>query len=1378
MSAAALVGRPSFRYSRGGAAPAADIMSSHELSLVVGSILQGRYEIVAEVGRGSFASVYRARQLSTGQQVAVKILRATEDPQAADAPNSRERFRREMRLSADLSHPNIVRLIDSGEGPDGLLYAVFEFVPGSTLKDVLAEEGKLPARDAIRLMTQVLDALACAHGCGVVHRDLKPANIMITKTGALRNAMVLDFGLGGILREVEDRSLPRLTATHELLGTPCYAAPEQLRGEEPSVRSDLYSWGLVLLECLTGELPVQGHSGQDVIMRQLGPDPIPIPTWLQSHRLGRMLAVVTAKQVEKRDVTIEGLLDVLGATAGTEIMAEPDRPLPREVTEGERRQLTVVSCGLTVDPADDSRGLGLEELDELLHALEAVVREAAGSAGGHVSSALGERLLMVFGHPQAREDDARRAVRAAFGIVAAVERARARLENEERVQVSVRLGVHTGVVIVRELRGRGDRTLTETLGRTPQMAIRLETSAGPGEVLASADTYRLVRGIVQGERLGTLRLSEHSAGTAYFRLRARPSAMQSPGIVDATPLIGRRLEHAQLLDSWSETCGGRSRATLVTGEPGIGKSRLLRELRREVPLEAWLHGRCVPEHQSSPLRPVAELIATFPQPVEELLQRLGFDLAQTVPLIDRLLERPPDERYPPLALSREREKELMLATLVSLVIRMAQEHPLALAIEDLQWADPTTIELAGLLVEEMRGARLMTDETPTRLCLIFTARPEFVAPWSVEDVTLIQPSPLDREEIAAMISAVLTPDQRAPAHVLDLVARRSDGIPLFVEEVTRVIAEAGQLTPPIERVDPDAPGFDIPTSLRDLLAARLDPLSSSVRETAQIAAALGREFRYELLRSVISKDESRLREDLQELLQVGLVYARRAARVESYVFKHALVRDAAYESMTRPTRRRVHCLIAETLRERFPEIAQAQPEVLAQHYEKGEQPEAAAEHWHRAASRSVRLGAYVEATRQLERGLAILQAQPLSQPRLRKEIELLVTQGVFLAQTRGSAVDEVEATLARADSLSRRLGEDLPLQVVNGLMSMHVTRSDRKAVEQLLPQFQRMAEQQDDVLAHTSGHLLLGIEAFWRGDFASARLHVARTYAFTDSEEMRRYVRDYGHESTLYAHAYLMLSLWHLGYPDQAREILREMVARGEAASDPYSILIALGFGVALPLHRGETEAALAMIDRLTTIATEQKLFFWLAGAMCARGMALVHSGAAAAGVGLLRQGMDVYRGIGVMASYSYYLSEIVAGHLAAGQLDEGLALADEGLDLCDRLLARFHRPELLRLRGEILLARGDVEAGEGSMRRAVEAARAQQGRAYELRAAMSLARLLDGTGRRSEGHDLLAGVYRWFAEGLETRDLFQARALLEVLGEGRLSAHDDVKDA
>src|SRR5262245_25398856 len=412
-------------------------MSVHPHSLAVGSLLQGGYDILAEVGGGSFGWVYRARQRSTGQDVAVKILWAQADG-TAESSDARGRFRREMRLCAELSHPNIVRLIDSGETPDGLLYAVFEFVRGTSLRELLAQEGKLAPRETIHLMSQVLDALSCAHARGVVHRDLKPENIMVTQTGVRRNAMVLDFGLGGLLQEAAALALPRLTATFEMMGTPCYAAPEQLRGQPTSARSDLYSWGLVFLECLTGTLATEGASGHDVIMRALGPEPVPIPAWLRSRRLGRILQVVTAKSVEKRDVTIPGLLDALGAIASDPSTSVSESHATRSTAQ--RRQLTVMSCRVALE-ATNERELDLDEQDELLHALGARLRDLTTEAGGQLTSVLGERVLAVYGHPQAREDDARRAVRAALRITAEVLRTSERLETERRVRARAHIGV-------------------------------------------------------------------------------------------------------------------------------------------------------------------------------------------------------------------------------------------------------------------------------------------------------------------------------------------------------------------------------------------------------------------------------------------------------------------------------------------------------------------------------------------------------------------------------------------------------------------------------------------------------------------------------------------------------------------------------------------------------------------------------------------------------------------------------------------------------------------------------------------------------------------------------------------------------------------------
>ena len=343
----------------------------------VGSLFAGAYDVLAEIGVGSFGRVYQARRRSTGQIVALKALRIEDGGADGAVERHAERFRRETALYADLTHPNIVQLLDAGESEDGVLYAVFEYVPGGTLKDVLAVEGLLTWREAARLMAQVLDALACAHAHGVVHRDLKPENIMITQTGARRNAMIVDFGLAGFVADRERARGGRLTATHDMMGTPCYAAPEQLRGEPPSPRADLYSWGLILLETLTGEPAISGASPQEVIHQQLGLDPVPLPASIRDRRLRRLLEATVAKRVERRTARVDELLDALderGAPPAT----------PPQARDAERRQVTVVCCGVTFASASGV-ALDLEELDHLLHVQHAVL-DGIARAGGVVTA--------------------------------------------------------------------------------------------------------------------------------------------------------------------------------------------------------------------------------------------------------------------------------------------------------------------------------------------------------------------------------------------------------------------------------------------------------------------------------------------------------------------------------------------------------------------------------------------------------------------------------------------------------------------------------------------------------------------------------------------------------------------------------------------------------------------------------------------------------------------------------------------------------------------------------------------------------------------------------------------------------------------------------
>jgi TOMM system kinase/cyclase fusion protein len=1334
---------------------------SGEPRLQISSIFQGGYEILAELGTGSYGRVYKARQLSTSQEVAIKILRLRPDDGVADIAVQTDRFRREMRLCAGLAHPNIVRLIDSGESDEGILYTVFEFVPGSTLRAVLAEEGKLGLREVIHLMGQVLDALSCAHARGVVHRDLKPENIMVTKTGARRNALVLDFGLGGLAREARDWELPRITATGELMGTPCYAAPEQLRGEPASTRSDLYSWGLIFLECLTGELAVSGASAHEVIVKQIGPDPIPIPAWVRKQRIGRLLEAVTAKQIEKRDVTVEGLLQALGLSEFDELqdadVVVKSQPLPA----GERRQLTLVCCRLGITRVDGGP-TDLEEVDALLHAQHAIIGELAGRSGGHIAGIMADRVLLAFGYPHAHEDDARRAARTALAIAAEADRADARLQSDRGLRVEARFGIHTGLVIARELRQMSRSSLDQLIGPTPQLAAALAERAAPGEVLVSIDTHRLLRGEIAGEAVGALALSELSGSLPTFRLVHRLAATSGLDTVPATretPLVGRAKQLDELLAAWTQASLGKAGIVLIRGEPGLGKSRLVRELRRHVPAASWFVGRCVLENQGTPLRPIADLLSRLDEPIESLLARHGFDLAETMPLFEGLLSLVSSGRYPPLSHSRERQKELTLNALLALLMKMAEAQPRVLAFEDLHWADPTTLEFVGLLVHEIGSAQVLEGQ-PCRLCAVFTARPEFEPPWPTENVAMMHLSRLGNEHVEEMITAGLAHGRALPKPLVDEIIRRADGIPLFIEEVTRVLMDA-EATGKID--DASEPPAIIPSTLRDLLTARLDGLQAGVKDTVQLAAVVGREFRYEVLKAVSRKEEDALREDLSDLTNSGLIFHRRSVRSESYVFKHALLRDTAYELMVRSRRHVLHGRVANTLQQRFPDIARHRPEILAQHFERGGQIETAVEYWIQAGDRALRRAAYIEATHQLEHGLTLVRSAAESPRRDKLEIELLTILGTVFFSTKGYSADEVERTFARARELCEKLREEVPAKVLVGIMGVHLTRGDRAATLALLPLFEALARRDDPVSAIT-GHATLGLTTFFQGDFVAARDHLSVAKPYYGTEEFQQYAKAWGYDGGLLIHAYLMSTLWYLGYPDQAEALRREMVAHAEAAGDPYSMLIALSFSTTITLRRGDTAATLDLAMQVMARSTAEKLYVWMAAALLAQGGALLQQGEVDTAIAQMRQGLDIYRSIGLYVSYGFYLTYLAEAYAAAGNAAEGLAVAEEGLSLCRERLARFPEAEFLRLKGDLQVVQGDMDAATNTLQQALDVARQDHAKSVELRAALAMSRVLQLRGSIDEAGSLLGGVYNWFTEGFETKDLRDAKALLTDL--------------
>ncbi|HVG57033.1 MAG TPA: TOMM system kinase/cyclase fusion protein [Hyalangium sp.] len=703
--------------------------------------------MLSPLGEGGFSQVYRARQLATGQEVAVKVLHQLHTYDEALVA----RFRREMRLCARLYHPHIVRLIDSGQTDENQLYTVFEYVPGRTLGDVLATEGALPPWEAAHLMLQVLDALGCAHNLGIVHRDLKPQNIMLTSTGVRRNAMVLDFGLGTLSNEDRREEQSRITRTRDTLGTPAYAAPEQLRGEPVTERTDLYAWGLIFLECLTGKRVVEGTRLQELIIKQLGPEPIPLPEWLAGHRLGRLLRRVLEKNPKAREVSAQGLLLELEscATQGWPSAdtgeSQPAAEVSQLSAEGERRQLTALCCGLRLVGEAVNTG-DLAELDMLLWAQHTACVELARRREAWLGSIMGERLLLYFGYPRAREDDAQRAAHVALELMAEMEQRGAELARSRGIHLEARVGIHMGLVISRELRGQSLSGGPVLAGHTPAVAERLESLARPGEILVSAVTAKALQ-----ERFVLESSDEHHASAEVhaapiFRLRGRhPSSTPGLAGTPTAPLLGRKLELELLRQRWRQVQAGTGQGILITGEPGSGKSRLVQELvqqARDTP-HTFLECHCALESRNSALSPVVDLLermlglgrqstlAQVTAAVETLLSRYRFELDWAVPLFAALLSiRSTSGHFPP-----HQKKEETFRVLIDLFLAMAEAQPVLLAVEDVHWADPATLELLSALMKEAAG---------TRLYVVLTARPELTPPWPQAQVLQVHLARLER----------------------------------------------------------------------------------------------------------------------------------------------------------------------------------------------------------------------------------------------------------------------------------------------------------------------------------------------------------------------------------------------------------------------------------------------------------------------------------------------------------------------------------------------------------------------------------------------------------------------------------------------------------
>jgi len=1041
--------------------------------------------------------------------------------------------------------------------------------------------------------------------------------------------------------------------------------------------------------------------------------------------------------------------------------------------EAERRQLTVMFCDL-VGSTPLSEQLDPEDLRNVLHDYQSGCAKVIRRFEGHIARYVGDALLVYFGYPLAHEDDAQRAVRAGLGIVEAMERLNARLQQEVGIRLEVRVGVHTGLVVAGDMDESEGLESMAIVGETPNIAARLQELAEPDTVVISSATYRLTEGFFDCRSLGHHSLKGISQPIEVYHVLHESAArtrLDTAELTGLTPLVGREQELSLLLDRWEQVKEGMGHVVLLGGEAGIGKSRMVQVLKEHVAqdAEAWLtECRCSPYYQNTALYPVIDLfervILRFDRedsPQEKLsklegfLVQYGLSLQEMVPLFAALLSIPPGDSYSPLNLTPEQQKRKTFQSLLAILMGIASRQPVLFVAEDLHWADASSLELLDLIVDQGPTVPILT---------LLTFRPDFTPPWTGRAyLTYMTLNRLTSRQTADMVEHVA--EKALPGVVLEQVVAKTDGVPLFVEELTKMVLESGLLREQEDRYELTGPlpPLAIPATLSDSLMARLDRLAT-VKEVAQLGATIGREFPYELLQTVSPLDEEALQASLAQLVDAELLYQRGLPPQATYLFKHSLIRDTAYESLLKSRRQQYHQQIAQALEERFPEISQTQPEIVAHHYTAAGLNQQAVPYWHRAGQQAVQRSANVEAISHLTQGLELLKSLPDTPERIQQEFALQITLGPALVVTRGYAAPEVEATFNRARELCQELGEVPQLfPALRGLSLFYLVRSEMQTAHELGERIFSIAQSTQDPSVLIEAHLVLGAILCHMGELVSSLEHSEQGFALYDPRQHSDLAFVYGRDPGVMCLNYISWTLFALGYPDKALERINQALKLAQELAHPHTLAEALFGAASVHQFRREGNAVQKRAEALIAFCTEQNFPLWLAAGNMYRGWALADQGEIEKGIAQMRHGIAAWRATGSEVGPAMRYSWLAEAFGKAGHTEEALAILAEGLAAVDRTGEHWWEAELHRLKGELMLMRGaDATEAEACFHQAIEVARRQQAKSLELRATMSLSRLWQKQGKVEEARQMLQEIYDWFTEGFDTEDLKEAKALLE----------------
>jgi len=1107
-----------------------------------------------------------------------------------------------------------------------------------------------------------------------------------------------------------------------------------------------------------------------------------IATWLEELGLAQYASVFAANSVdidtlpdltetdlEKLGVALGHRKRILRAIAALSGGAARAPAALQPQSEAERRQVTVLFCDL-VGSMSLAIKLDPEDLSDVIRRFQGSCAAAITHMGGYVARFMGDGLLAYFGYPHAHEDDAERAVRAGLDIVARV--SQLMLPTGELLQV--RVGVATGLVVVGDSMGEGAAREQVIVGETPNLAFRLQSVAAAQTVVVAASTRRLLGDVFVFEDPTRLELRGLPDPVTVWQVlgeRVGESRFAAIHSAKLTRFVGRQSELQRLHGLWKEAKTSKGQVVLLCGEAGIGKSRLSKALLDRIAKDSHLTIRlqCSPYHTNSPFYPIiaqyerAAHFQRFDTPevklekLEAFLSQIGPEILVDAPLYAALLSIPGSDRYPPLELTSRRQKDLTIEALTRQVLTLARTKPVVFVIEDAHWIDPSTLEATHRFIEAAKGVPVF---------LLVTFRPEFVPPWlDQKHVTTIQLNRLERDKSVAMVRDV-SGGKELPAEVFEQIISKTDGVPLFVEELTKMVLESGLLQDAGDRyiaVGP-LPRLSIPTTLHDSLMARLDRLNA-VKEIAQIGAAIGREFTYRLVSAVAPLSGTPLQDALEQLSRAGLIFSLGEPPDCTYTFKHALLQEAAYESLLRGRRQQLHRQIAEALEDQFADLAQAQPQLMAHHLAQAGLTERAIDYLQSAGQRANEGSANTEAVGHLKLALELLHSIPEKPEHKRKALQLQTMLAQAMIAGRGYAAPETREVLLQAKALTDESTEaSQNYSILYGIWASYYVAGEVAMQQTAAAEFLAEAERQGDTAALCISHRALGTTYVQMGEFAVGRKYLERAWELYDPEHHSQSMYLYGQDIGATALSYLCWALWHLGYVDQAAAVAAEANKQAETLSHPftlaYTICHARGM---MDIFRRCADDTRSYASKVISICTEHDFPFWAAGGRILDGWAIACLGKADEGINKLDEGLTAWRKTGARLWLPIFLALKAEAHAEIGRSETALKTIDEALAISAETGERWAVAEVLRIKARLLQATGNVAADEieNILVKALEIGRRQQALSWQLRTACDLMRLLHDQGRGEEALTLLQSIYDQFTEGFGTTELIHAKALL-----------------